>query len=90
MASAPFSLRLKDEVRDDLEFLAKATRRSKSSLAAEVLETTISARASRLREIQEAKKAADKGGFISHDKMKAWAHSLGTDNELPAPTAVIR
>lgn len=87
MASSPFSLRLEDEVRDDLDFLAKATKRSKSSLAAEVLETYISARVTRLKEIQKAKKEADKGVFISHTDIKAWAHSLGTDNELPKPIA---
>lgn len=74
MASSPFSLRLEEDVKEDLEFLAKATKRSKSSLAAEVLGTYISARALRLKQIQEAKIAADKGGFISHKDMKAWAH----------------
>lgn len=87
MASSPFSLRLEDGVRDDLDFLAKATKRSKSSLAAEVLETHISARVTRLKEIQTAKKEADKGVFISHSDMKDWAHSLGSDNKLPKPTA---
>ncbi len=76
MISSPFSLRLEEDVKEDLEFLAKATKRSKSSLSAEVLGTYISARALRLKQIQEAKIAADKGGFISHEDMKAWAHSL--------------
>lgn len=29
---------------------------------------------------------ADAGRVVPHEKMKSWAESLGTDNELPMPT----
>jgi len=35
--------------------------------------------------LKRAKLEAEKGEFISHDAMKAWIDSLGTDNELPPP-----
>lgn len=39
----------------------------------------------RHRMIVEAIAEADKGGFISDEKMTAWVVSLGTNNELPEP-----
>jgi len=35
--------------------------------------------------IQDAIAEADKGAFISEEKMTEWFLSLGTDNELPEP-----
>lgn len=35
--------------------------------------------------IMEGVADADAGKFIPHEDMKAWAESLGTDNELPLP-----
>ncbi len=35
--------------------------------------------------IMEGIADADAGKFIPHEDMKAWAESLGTDNELPLP-----
>ncbi len=37
------------------------------------------------RIVSEAIAEADKGFFISEEKMTAWFESLGTDNELPFP-----
>lgn len=37
------------------------------------------------RMFREAVAEADKGVFISEEKMTAWFESLGTDNELPEP-----
>ena len=37
------------------------------------------------RLIREAIAEADKGFFVSEEKMTAWFESLGTDNELPFP-----
>lgn len=37
------------------------------------------------RMTREAAAEADKGVFISEEKMTAWFESLGTDNELPEP-----
>ena len=37
------------------------------------------------KELQQAKVEAEQGVFISHDRMRAWAQSLGSESELPAP-----
>ena len=49
---------------------------------------SISAKALRLKQIQEAKIAADKGEVISHKDMKAWAHSLDDNNASTAVNAI--
>lgn len=85
MANKPFTLRLSDEVKKELEFISHATKRSPSSIAAEVLASNIPIRAQRMRMIQEAKKEAENGAFISQEAMETWVDSLGTSNELPLP-----
>ncbi|NOQ34519.1 MAG: hypothetical protein GQ569_01315 [Methylococcaceae bacterium] len=39
-----------------------------------------------MKALQTAKEEADKGVFISQDAMESWVNSLGTENELTAPT----
>jgi predicted transcriptional regulator len=85
MASRPFSLRLPEEVSNDLKFLSSAMNRSQSSIAAEVLAENIAEKVYRIRAIQDAKEEAKKGAFISQEAMEKWVASLGTDNELPTP-----
>jgi hypothetical protein len=44
-----------------------------------------SARMRRAEELRAAIAEADKGVFISHEAMLAWANSLGADKELEPP-----
>ncbi len=85
MASKPFTLRLPDEVRDDLKFLSISTNRTQSSIASEMLAEHIADKAYRIRAIQEAKTQAQKGAFISHEAIENWVESIGSENELPMP-----
>lgn len=85
MASRPFSLRLPDEVSDDLKFLSSTMHRSQSSIASEILSENITEKAYRIRAIQEAKAEAKKGAFASQEAMEKWVESIGSDNELPVP-----
>jgi predicted transcriptional regulator len=39
--------------------------------------------------LKQAKLEADKGKFISNEAMGDWINSLGTDEEIPAPTVDI-
>ena len=45
----------------------------------------LEAKAAKRRLIQDALVEADKGEFVSEERMNAWFQSLGTDNELPEP-----
>lgn len=85
MGSKPFSLRLPEEVKKDLDFVSAKTKRSASSIAIEAIGNDVAVRAKRMRMIEEAKEEAKKGEFISQSAMEAWVDSLGTDNELPPP-----
>lgn len=85
MAGKPFTLRIPDEVKEDLKFLSETTNRTQASIASEILEEKISIKAKRIRAIQEAKQQAQNGVFISQEAMERWVDSLGTDNELPMP-----
>lgn len=85
MSSQTFSLRIPDELKKDLEFVSKMSKRSQASIALEAIGNDVAVRAKRMRMIEEAREEAKKGEFISQEAMEKWVDSLGTDNELPAP-----
>lgn len=85
MGSKPFSLRLTEDVKEDLDYVSAKTKLSASSIAIEAIGNDVAVRATRMRMIEEANEEARKGEFISQASMEAWVDSLGTDNELPPP-----
>ena len=89
MAGSVLSIRIPEEVKEDLDRLAAATRRSKSFLAQEAITDYVRRNAWKAKALQDALADADKGEFISHEAMTAWADSLGSDKELPPPEADI-
>ncbi len=90
MASTVLSVRVPDELREQLDYLSRSTKRSKSYLAAEALGDYLKKNAWRAKELHEAIEEADKGVFISHEAMLAWVDSLGTPEELPPPKPDVR
>ena len=89
MPSTVLSVRVSDDLKEQLDDLSRATRRSKAYLAAEALGEYVKKNAWRAKELHTALAEADKGAFISHEAMLAWANSLGSKAELAAPTADI-
>ncbi len=85
MSKTVLSVRVPEELKDQLDFLAKATRRSKAFLAEEAIADYIKRNAWKAKELQEALLEADKGVFISHDAMISWVDSLGSEKELSPP-----
>jgi len=85
MSSTVLSVRVPEALKEQLDYLARATKRSKAYLAAEALDDYVKKNAWRARELHAALLEADKGIFISHEAMLAWADSLGSGAELPAP-----
>lgn len=83
--STTFSVRLPDDLRREVDELAKATKRSRSFVVKEAVETYMEDRRAYLEAIGEAIKEADKGVFISGDAVDRWLASWGTDNPLPMP-----
>lgn len=75
--SSTMTVRLEDDVKDRLDVMAEATRRSRSFLAAEVIRAHVDNSKWQIGEMQAALKEADAGDF-AHDKdvaalAKKWA-----------------
>ncbi len=85
MTSPRFTMRLDPELKDWLETEAKRKDRSAAYLAKQAIQALKDKTEARAQEIREAVAEADKGVFISEEKMTAWFESLGTDNEMPEP-----
>jgi RHH-type rel operon transcriptional repressor/antitoxin RelB len=69
--STTMTVRLKGEVRDRLDQLAEATRRSKSFLAAEAIRAFVETNEWQIRKIRAALREADAGDFASDKDVAA-------------------
>ena len=67
----PVTLRLEPELKDRLDRLAKATERSRASLAAEAARQFVELNEWQIAAIEEGVRAADSGQFIDHARLKA-------------------
>ncbi|MBM3261698.1 ribbon-helix-helix protein, CopG family [Candidatus Kaiserbacteria bacterium] len=73
--SVVISVRVPDQLKHQLDSLSHATRRSKAYLATEALTEYVRKNAWKAHELHTAIQEADKGAFISHEAMLAWADS---------------
>ena|ERR1022692_240318 len=80
-SSAMLSIRLKPEVKKWLAKLAKASGRSSNFLIFDAFESYMADQERMLAEIRQVRS----GHYVSHEDMKAWLLSWGTDRELPPP-----
>lgn len=85
MSTVPFTMRLDKDLKTSLEAEAKLEDRSASYLATRAIRMMLEAKAANRRLLEEAVAEADKGSFVSEEKMNLWFRSIGTDNELPEP-----
>jgi RHH-type rel operon transcriptional repressor/antitoxin RelB len=84
--STAMTIRLTPEVSERLDALARDTRRSKSYLASEAIESYVALNGWQVAHIKEALAEDDAGGSgIPHDEVTRWMDSWGTDHELPRP-----
>ncbi|MGE0280314.1 MAG: CopG family ribbon-helix-helix protein [Rhizobiaceae bacterium] len=84
-ANATFSVRLPDDLRREVDQLARATKRSRAFLVKEAVATYMADQRAYLEAIEEGEREADEGVFVSGDAVIRWLQSWGTDNELPRP-----
>ena len=68
--STTMTIRLEPELKERLDQLAEATRRSKSFLAVEALRDFIELNEWQIQEIQDAVKEAERGNFASDEAVK--------------------
>ena len=83
--STTITVRLDKSVKKRLEAAAGRVRRSNSFLAAEAIEEYLAVQDWQVEAIKKGIAAADRGDLVPHDKVKAWARSLGKRRELPRP-----
>jgi predicted transcriptional regulator len=85
MSDATFSVRIPDDLRQEVDALAKANRRSRSFLVKEALQAYVDEQKAYREAIDEAIREADEGIFVSGEAVDRWLASWGTDNVLPMP-----
>ena len=85
--STTLTIRIDSAIKDRLEGLADATKRSKSSLAAEGIEAFVELEERQIAGIKKAMDSLDRGLSVTHQDVEAWIASLDTDDELPLPKA---
>lgn len=89
MTTKQFSMRISDDLKKSLETISKISHRSQSQIATKAIAEYIEKNEWKLKAIQEAKKEADKGVFLSQEATFDWLDSWGSENELQAPEADI-
>jgi predicted transcriptional regulator len=89
MATTPFSIRLDTKLKARLEKEAKRRDRTAAFIASRAIKLYFEQLDLAEREIDEAFAEADKGIFISGEKVFDWMKSWGTEKELPPPKADI-
>jgi RHH-type transcriptional regulator, rel operon repressor / antitoxin RelB len=77
--STTMTIRLDDELKEQLERLAAATRRSKSFIATEAIREFIELNEWQVNEIQQALEEADASDFASESEIKQTFAKWGVD-----------
>lgn len=79
------TVRLERRLKRRLDALARASKRSKSFLAAEAIGAYVDSQEWQLAAIHEGIAAADRGELVTHDAVSDWVDSWDTDGERPPP-----
>ena len=85
MASDRITIRVEPELKQWFEQQAKRKDRSLGYMVTQSMEQTKRSSEARDQMIRDAMAEADKGVFVSEEKMTEWFLSLETDKELPLP-----
>ena len=83
--SATISIRLPDELAQQLTMLAEATRRSKSFCAAEAVRRYVEEEAWQLQAIEDGLQDARNGRVTNHGEVADWVASWDTPQEKRPP-----
>jgi predicted transcriptional regulator len=83
--SDTLTIRLDRSVKERLEGLAAITKRTKSSLAAEAIESFVELEERQLEGIRKALASLDRGEGVAHEDVVSWLKSWGTEPTFPIP-----
>jgi predicted transcriptional regulator len=81
-----FSVRLPEDVKHQVEELARLTNRSSSFIIEEAISTYMRDHADYIRELDDAVKSAESGVGHSSEQIFNWMRSWGTNEERPSPS----
>ena len=79
-----FSIRLSEDLRQEVDRLAESQQRSRAFIIKEAVEAYVAEQYAYQRAIEEALNEAEKGAFVSGAKVLAWLEH--PDSAVPAPT----
>ncbi|MDP6429620.1 MAG: CopG family ribbon-helix-helix protein [Rhodospirillales bacterium] len=79
------SFRVSPEKAEELDHLAEALDRKRSWVLEQALDAYLKEQAWQIADIKAGLAELDRGETVSHEKMKAWLESWGTDRELDPP-----
>ena len=85
-ANTTLTLRLDSKLKRSLDSIAAYENRSRSFMAMQAVAGFVAVHEAQIEGIKKAIASADAGRFSSHEDVKAWVESWGTDNELPMPS----
>ena len=75
------------ELAEEVDALSEQIERPKQWIIKKALIQYLAREAEKRRLIQEGLDDVTAGRFVSMEQARAWANSIGTDNELPVPKA---
>ncbi len=83
--TATLTVRVPITLKSRLERLAKATASNRSRLAVGALQSYVDEQESQLARIAQGIRDADAGRVVSHEKVKRYLQSWGSNRKLPPP-----
>jgi len=84
--STTMTVRLKPEVSEKLEALARGTKRTKAYLASEAIEAYVDLNSWQVAHIKRALEEDESSApGVPHEEVVSWMESWGTDHELLPP-----
>lgn len=86
--TSPLSVRISDDMKDDLSKLVESTGETKSFLTNDALRQYLEQKTWQIRAIQETVPEAETASgedFIEHEKVDDWLASWGSEDEMEPP-----
>lgn len=81
-----FSVRLPEDIKQQVDDIARLTKRSRSFIVKEAITSYVTSRQDYIKELDEAVKSAESGVGHSSEQIFSWMKSWGTEDELSSPT----
>ena len=83
--SAVLSVRVSKATKKRLAQIAETMQRSQSYVAAEAIEEYLAIQEWQIAGVKQALASLERGEGVSHEDVKRWTDSLGTEDEIPKP-----